>query len=88
MSRDLPVKGKDGAVFYADVNATTITIAGKTHLMGFFHDTTERKRMEEDKIKQLEEFVSLATGRELAMIEREKEVNSLLKELGREPKYH
>ena len=36
LSRDLPIKRKDGSIFYADVNATTITIAGKTYLMGFF----------------------------------------------------
>jgi len=46
LSRDLPVKRKDGSVFYADVNATTIAIAGKIYLMGFFHDTTERKNKE------------------------------------------
>jgi len=47
LSRDLPIKRKDGSVFYADVNAATIKIAEKTYLMGFFHDTTERKEIEE-----------------------------------------
>jgi diguanylate cyclase (GGDEF)-like protein/PAS domain S-box-containing protein len=46
VSRDLPVKRKDGAVIYANVNATTITLAGKTYLLGFFHDITERKEAE------------------------------------------
>jgi PAS domain S-box-containing protein len=44
LSRDLPVKRKDGSVFYADVNAATIRIAEKTYQVGFFRDTTERKR--------------------------------------------
>ena len=46
VSRDLPVKRKDGAVIYADINSTTITLAGKTYLLGFFHDITERKEAE------------------------------------------
>jgi len=63
LPRDLPIKRKDGSVFYADVNAAPIKIAGKTYLMGFFHDTTGQKISEEmamlkkmDKIKT--EFMS------------------------------
>ena len=59
LSRDLPVKRKDGSVFYADVNATTLKIAGKIYLMGFFHDTTERKNKEKlilDANWRLEKF--------------------------------
>ena len=52
LSSDLPIKRKDGSIFYADVNATTIAIAGKIHLMGFFHDTTERKQ-QEDALERL-----------------------------------
>jgi PAS domain S-box-containing protein len=44
---DLPVKRKNGSIFYADVNSANITIAGKTYLMGFFRDTTKRKKAEE-----------------------------------------
>ncbi|MEI9479976.1 MAG: PAS domain S-box protein, partial [Deltaproteobacteria bacterium] len=47
LSRDLPVKKKDGTIIYADVNATNVTFAGKSHLMRFFHDNTERKQAEE-----------------------------------------
>ncbi|MFH1617225.1 MAG: CheR family methyltransferase [Candidatus Margulisiibacteriota bacterium] len=43
LSRDMPVKKKDGSVFYADVNATTVTFDNKTYMAGFFHDTTEQK---------------------------------------------
>ncbi|MCX5800853.1 MAG: ATP-binding protein [Candidatus Eisenbacteria bacterium] len=43
LSRDLPMKRKDGSVLYVDVSATTIKIAEKTYLAGFFRDTTERK---------------------------------------------
>ncbi|MGA1980578.1 MAG: PAS domain S-box protein [Sedimentisphaerales bacterium] len=54
LSRDLPIKRKDGSVFYADVNVTTIKIDGKTHPMAFFHDTTERRNMEVERERTLE----------------------------------
>jgi len=44
---DLPVKRKDGSIFYADINSTTIAIAGKVYLIGFFRDTTKRKQAED-----------------------------------------
>ena len=59
ISEDLPVKRKDGSVFYADVNSATISIAGKVYLMGFFRDITNRKQAEdmlrtsEDKYRSL-----------------------------------
>ncbi len=47
LSRDIPVKRKDGSVFYADINSVTMTLRGKTYLMGIFRDVTDRKRAEE-----------------------------------------
>jgi len=47
LAKDIPVKRKDGSVFYADVNSIAITLAGKTYLMGIFRDITERKKAEE-----------------------------------------
>lgn len=47
LAKDLPTKRKDGSVFYADVNATPITLAGRPYIMGIFRDITERKKMEE-----------------------------------------
>lgn len=41
----------------------------------------------EEKMSELKEFHDLAVGRELKMIELEKDINKLLAELGREPKY-
>jgi PAS domain S-box-containing protein len=44
--KDLPVKRKDGSIFYADVNSVLITLSGKSYIAGIFRDTTERKKVE------------------------------------------
>lgn len=41
--KNIPLKRKDGSVFYADVNSSNITIAGKKYLAGYFKDITARK---------------------------------------------
>ena len=47
LAENLPVKRKDGSIFYADISAATIVIAGKTHMIEFFRDTTNRKQAED-----------------------------------------
>lgn len=47
LAKDIPVKRKDGSVFYADINTSLVTFEGKTYLMGIFRDITDRKRAEE-----------------------------------------
>ncbi|MDD4179063.1 MAG: PAS domain-containing protein [Candidatus Margulisbacteria bacterium] len=47
----------------------------------------ERTKQLEEKMQDLEKFNSLVVDRELKMIEYEKEVNTLLQEMGRTPKY-
>ncbi len=56
LATDLPCLRKDGTIFYADINATTVAIAGRPYLVGFFRDTTERKRAEEDLKRSEERF--------------------------------
>ena len=46
---DLPLKRKDGNIFYADIYTTTIKIAGKKSQIVFFHDVTELKLAEEER---------------------------------------
>ncbi|MCX5633806.1 MAG: PAS domain S-box protein [Phycisphaerae bacterium] len=48
LADSLPVKRKDGSVFYADITASPITLGGRKYLMGSFRDITERKRAEEE----------------------------------------
>jgi hypothetical protein len=55
--------------------------------IGLFID---RKRAEDAllrKMEELERFHRLTVDRELTMIDLKKEINTLLKEMGKEPKY-
>jgi PAS domain S-box-containing protein len=59
-------------------------------ILGTYSDITERKKIEfelEKKVEELQKFQSLTVDRELKMIELKKEVNELLKQLGRQSKY-
>ncbi|MBU1225248.1 MAG: PAS domain S-box protein [Gammaproteobacteria bacterium] len=47
MAQNMPVKRKDGSVFFADVSASPIVLEGRTYLVGAFHDVTERRQAEE-----------------------------------------
>jgi len=46
-TQNIPCLRKNGTVFYADISATRIVINNKDCFVGFFTDTTERKRTEE-----------------------------------------
>jgi len=47
VAKDLPVKRKNGSIFYADIAASPLQIGGKPFLLGIFRDITERKKAEE-----------------------------------------
>jgi PAS domain S-box-containing protein len=53
LANDLPVKKKDGSVFYADINAFPLTLVGKKYMTGLFRDMTERRQLE-TKVRQSE----------------------------------
>ncbi len=48
IAEEIPVKRKDGSIFYSDISATHVTLTGNECLMGIFRDVTERKQAEEN----------------------------------------
>jgi PAS domain S-box-containing protein len=46
LATDVPVKRKDGSVFYADINSTAVNVSGKIYLLAIFRDVSERKQAE------------------------------------------
>lgn len=46
ISMDIPIKRKDGSVFFADIIANPIILSGKEYLVGSFRDVTDRIRAE------------------------------------------
>jgi len=67
LAEDVPVKRKDGSIFYVDINTALLNLAGKTYLMGVFRDITERKQAQEqlelyrEKMAHAEQLASLGT---------------------------
>jgi len=49
LAAELPVRRKDGSVFYADISSSPAMFGGQEYLVGIFRDITERKRAEEEK---------------------------------------
>lgn len=60
IAKDLPVKRKDGSIFYADVNSVLIALSGKAYIAGIFRDTTERKKAELALLESEARFRTLA----------------------------
>ncbi len=67
-TRAIPVLRKDGGIIYCDIGSSFL---GRTTLIGFFRDVTERKKIEEDRErlitelevsnKELEQFAYVAS---------------------------
>jgi PAS domain S-box-containing protein len=80
LAAGLAVKRKDGSIFYADVNASPITLAGKKYLVESFRDITESKSLQDElkkKMQDLERFSKFSVNRELKMEELEEKVKEL-----------
>ena len=45
--RDIPVKRKNGSIFFADINTIVLSFSGKLYIMAIFRDTTDRKTAED-----------------------------------------
>ncbi|MGB8227174.1 MAG: PAS domain S-box protein [Sedimentisphaerales bacterium] len=66
---NMPVKRKDGSIFYADISSIPIMLEGKPYLLGNFRDVTERGRAEASLKSAYEELE--ATVEKLTCANRE-----------------
>ncbi len=57
---DIPMKRKDGTVFFADISSSTITDKGKLFLLGIFRDVT-RERMLQQQFHAARKMEALGT---------------------------
>lgn len=57
LAKDIPLRCKDGRIFFTDVNASPLSIRGGIYLMGIYRDITERRTVE-DQISNLAKFPS------------------------------
>lgn len=61
LAPDIPLKRRDGSVFFADVSSAPLDLEGRLHLLGIFRDITERRHAEKklrsafDTIKKLKD---------------------------------
>ncbi|MEW5900925.1 MAG: PAS domain S-box protein, partial [Acidobacteriota bacterium] len=64
LARHIPLKRRDGSVFYTDVNSSLLTFRRKTYLVGVFRDITEEEKLEERLIRteKMESLGRLAGG--------------------------
>lgn len=90
--REILITSKQGREIPVNFS-TSIRKDAEGNVVGYFvslNDLSVTKKIQDQlqsKLQELEDFHDLAVGRELKMIELEKEVNSLLTELGRKSKY-
>jgi len=86
----LSVKGV-GESYWDDIGIPVKDTQGKiTSIVKIARNITEKKKAEEailKKNKELETFNKIAVGREIKMIELKKEINTMLKQAGKKPKY-
>ncbi len=82
LTRDIPVRRKDGGVFYADVNAAPLELNGRGHLLGVFRDVTQRRRAEQ-KLREANERLQ-AVQQHLALQARwVQALNSVARDIAR-----
>lgn len=55
IAKDVPVLRKDGTIFYADISAAIISLAGERCVIGVFRDITGRKEAEQKMRASLKE---------------------------------
>jgi len=73
--KHVPCLRKDGSLVYCDINATVMTIDGRKCNVGFFQDTTVRRRVEADLKESEEKYRSILENIEEGYYELDPEGN-------------
>jgi len=84
LAENIPVKRKDGSMFFADISASAVEMNGVRVQVGFFRDITERKRAGQklqSRMDEIELMNRLMVGRELKMEEFRQEIQRLRQEV-------
>lgn len=61
LAADLPLKRKDGSVFYVDIKSSVVNFGDKKYLLGIFRDITQRKASEA-RIARLNRIYAVLSG--------------------------
>jgi PAS domain S-box-containing protein len=67
-SENVPMKRKDGSIFYADITVAPVEIGAKHYLAGFFRDITERKLAEQLVRDREADFTAIVEHSPIAML--------------------
>lgn len=62
VARNLPVKRKDGSVFYADISTSVTKLSGRTYLLGICRDVTERNEAEQALLESEQKYRTLISN--------------------------
>ncbi|MHA2130096.1 MAG: PAS domain S-box protein, partial [Promethearchaeota archaeon] len=71
MVNDIPMKKKDGSVFYCNVNSSQIELAGKAYFLAFFRDITNRLEAERELRASEERYRELFESSPVALFEND-----------------
>lgn len=87
---EVTAKRKNGELFPAEIGISEVFLKDTKLFTAIVNDITERRRAEKElkeRMEELEQFNRITMNRELRMIELKEEINTLLKQMGREEKY-